>query len=276
MHTIFESNDGRVHDFGLIAPQIVSFPNREGVTLYGSIYRPSTSTFGEGPYPTVVYVYGGPGAQIVKNTWSCTANLKVQFLRNKGFLVFMMDNQGSPRRGMEFEGKIKYSMGTVEVDDQVDGVQWLISKSLTDSKRVGITGWSYGGYMSLLCLMKAPDVFHVAVSGAPVTFWECYDTAYTERYMGTPAINSEGYKMASVLEYVDQLKGKLLVIHGMLDENVLFRHTACLINKLNRSRKSYDSLFFPDERHMVRHQADRIYLNARLINFFEQHLSKNQ
>lgn len=183
-----------------------------------------------------------------------------------------MDNQGSPRRGMEFESKIKYSMGTIEVQDQVDGVKWLIENNYADGDRVGVTGWSYGGYMTLLCLMKAPDVFKVGVAGAPVTFWECYDTAYTERYMGTPQINPSGYKNGNVLEYVNNLQGKLLIIHGMLDENVLFRHTACLVNKLNRCRKSYDSLFFPDERHLVRHQADRTYLHARLIQFFEKHL----
>eukprot|EP00339_Tiarina_fusa_P023931 CAMPEP_0117052960 /NCGR_PEP_ID=MMETSP0472-20121206/36616_1 /TAXON_ID=693140 ORGANISM="Tiarina fusus, Strain LIS" /NCGR_SAMPLE_ID=MMETSP0472 /ASSEMBLY_ACC=CAM_ASM_000603 /LENGTH=175 /DNA_ID=CAMNT_0004767803 /DNA_START=20 /DNA_END=543 /DNA_ORIENTATION=- len=175
-----------------------------------------------------------------------------------------MDNQGSARRGMEFEGKIKHSMGTIEVDDQVDGVHWLISQKLTNPSRVGITGWSYGGYMTLLSLMKAPEVFKVGVSGAPVTFWECYDTAYTERYMGTPESNPEGYKKGSVLECVQGLEGKLLIIHGMLDENVLFRHTACLINKLNRCRKDYETLFFPDERHMPRLHQDRIFLNYRL------------
>merc|ERR1711862_894714 len=126
--------------------------------------------------------------------------------------------------------------------------------------------------MTLLCLLKEPEVFHVGVSGAPVTEWETYDTGYTERYMGTPLSNPDGYKTGSVLEYVHQLKGKLLLIHGLLDENVLFRHSAKLINKLNRCNKRYDTLFFPDERHMPRLHSDRVYLNARMIEYFLENL----
>ena len=259
-------------EYDLAPPEIVSFSNRDGVNMYGTIYRPDIDKFGEGPYPTIVYVYGGPGPQIVRNAWIGTAKLLHQYFREKGYLVFSMDNQGSARRGTEFEGKIKHAMGTIEVDDQVDGVNWLISQKLSDPKRVGITGWSYGGYMTLLCLMRAPNVFKVGVSGAPVTEWEIYDTAYTERYMGTPLSNPDGYKRGNVLEYVDQLEGKLLLIHGMLDENVLFRHSARLINKLNRSRKKYDTLFFPDERHMPRLQSDRSYLEQRRIEFFLDNL----
>ena len=264
--------DPRVAQFELTPPELITFRNRDGVTLHGCLYRPNPQKFGEGPYPTVVYVYGGPGPQLVRNDWALTCNLKLQMLRQRGFLVFSVDNQGSARRGMDFESKIHRKMGTVEVDDQVDGVHWLIKQNLTLPDRVGVTGWSYGGYMTLLCLMKAPEVFHVGVSGAPVTLWELYDTAYTERYMETPQSNPEGYKEASVLEVACHLSGKLLLIHGMLDENVLFRHSARLMNALNRERKTYDTLLFPDERHMPRLKDDRIFLNQRLVGFFEQHL----
>ena len=272
LHTIVDNNDFSVKNLNLTTPNLVEFKNRDNVTMYGVIYKPDSKEFGDGPYPTIVYVYGGPGVQVAQNSWSTTARLRFQYLRNKGYLVFSMDNQGSNRRGLEFEGKIKHSMGTIEVTDQVDGVNWLISKNLTNPKRVGITGWSYGGYMTLLCLLKEPEVFHVGVSGAPVTEWETYDTGYTERYMGTPLSNPDGYKTGSVLEYVHQLKGKLLLIHGLLDENVLFRHSAKLINKLNRCNKRYDTLFFPDERHMPRLHSDRVYLNARMIEYFLENL----
>jgi dipeptidyl-peptidase-4 len=201
-----------------------------------------------------------------------TARLDAQYLRSRGSLVFKLDNRGSARRGLVFESAIKHRMGTVEVDDQVDGVRWLVEQGLADPARVGVTGWSYGGYMSLMCLAKAPDVFKVAVAGAPVTSWDAYDTAYTERYMGTPQSNPAGYAEGSVMTHAEQIRGKLLLVHGMLDENVHFRHTARLINALTRARKVYDLLVFPDERHMPRHRPDRVYQNEQIIGYFQRHL----
>lgn len=271
LHTIHEPDDPRLETFDLIPPEIVTLRNRSGDTLYGAIYRPPAH-FGEGPFPTVVHVYGGPGPQLVTNSYTMTANLMLQYLCNLGFLVFRLDNRGSARRGLDFEGALKHHMGTIEVDDQVDGVNWLVKQGLTDPARVGIHGWSYGGYMTLMCLTKAAEIFSVGVAGAPVTHWDGYDTAYTERYMDTPQANPEGYEDGSVMKHVTKLNGKLLLIHGMLDENVHFRHTARLINALNRARKEYDLLIFPDERHMPRNKADRVYLNERIIKYFQKHL----
>lgn len=163
-------------------------------------------------------------------------------------------------------------MGTVEIDDQVDGVRWLIEQGLTDSQRVGITGWSYGGYLAAMALAKAPDVFKVAVAGAPVTHWDGYDTAYTERYMGIPEDNPEGYHEGSIMAHIHNLRGKLLLVHGLLDENVHFRHTARLMNALNRARKPYDVLMFPDERHMPRRVDDRTYMHQRIVEYFTVNL----
>ena len=271
LYPVETPTDPRVSDFGLEPPEIVSLRNRGGTTLYGMLYRPPAS-FGPGPYPTVIHVYGGPGPQLVTNQWRQTAALDLQYLRNQGFLVFKLDNRGSARRGLVFESAIKHHMGTVEVDDQVDGVRWLIEQGLTDPARVGITGWSGGGYMTLMCLAKAPDVFKLGVAGAPVTDQDGYDTCYTERYMGTPQSNPAGYAESSVLNYVDTIRGKLLLVHGMIDENVHFRHTARLINALIRARKPYDLLIFPDERHMPRHLADRVYLEERTLGYFQQYL----
>ncbi|HEY7350566.1 MAG TPA: DPP IV N-terminal domain-containing protein [Ktedonobacterales bacterium] len=271
LHTVETPPDPRVASFGLEPPEIVTLRNRKGTTLYGALYRPP-ERFGPGPYPTVIHVYGGPGPQLVSNQWRLTAALDLQYLRGQGFLVFRLDNRGSARRGLAFESEIKHRMGTVEVDDQVDGVRWLVEQGLADPTRVGIMGWSGGGYMTLMCLAKAADVFKVGVAGAPVTSQDGYDTCYTERYMGTPASNPSGYAESSVLNYVDQIKGKLLIVHGMIDENVHFRHTARLINALIRARKPYDLLIFPDERHMPRRHADRVYLNERTLGYFQQHL----
>jgi dipeptidyl-peptidase-4 len=271
VQTIHTPNDPRLQQFELEPPELVSLKNRDGVTLYGAVYRPPKS-FGDGPFPTIVHVYGGPGPQLVADSWSLTVALQLQYLRRQGFLVLRLDNRGSARRGMEFESALYHHMGTVEVDDQVDGVRWLVQQGLADRSRVGVTGWSYGGYMTLMCMVKAADVFSVGVAGAPVTSWDGYDTAYTERYMGTPEENPEGYTDGSIFAHIDGLQGKLMLIHGMLDENVHFRHTARLINVLNRARKPYDLLLFPDERHMPRRQDDRTYMQQRIVDFFVENL----
>ena len=271
LHTIMRPTDPRLDTFNLAPPEMVSLQNDVGDTLYGALYRPPAH-FGPGPHPTIVDVYGGPSAQQVTNKWDLTAALQLQYLRQLGFLVFRLDGRGSTRRGLKFEGALRHNMGTVEVDDQVAGVRWLVAQGLADAERVGVKGWSYGGYMTLMCLAKAPDVFKVGVAGAPVTSWDGYDTCYTERYMSMPAANPSGYAEGSVLNYVQQIKGKLLLVHGMLDENVHFRHTARLINALTRARKTYDLLVFPDERHMPRRLDERVYLNEQIIGYFQRHL----
>lgn len=255
----------------LPTPELVSLQNRDGVTLYGAIYRPPAK-FGEGPFPTIVSTYGGPHAQVVSNNWYLHVDMRAQYLASQGFVVFKLDNQGSARRGLAFEGVIKHNMGDIEIQDQVDGVRWLVAQGLTDPERVGIYGWSYGGYMSAMALARAGDTFKAAVSGAPVTHWDGYDTCYTERYMGTPQSNPEGYDVSRVMAHVENLDGKLLLVHGLIDENVHFRHTARLINGLIGARKRYDLLIFPDGRHGPRKPADRIYLEERIRDFFLENL----
>ena len=271
IHTIHSTDDPRVDELALAPPELVTIQSRDGETLHGALYRPAPE-FGDGPHPTVIYVYGGPHVQIVDNHWSMTCSMRQQYLRSQGYLVFCLDNRGSARRGLAFEGVIKHRMGDVEVRDQVDGVRWLVDSGLADPERVGVYGWSYGGFMTLMCMMQASDVFKMGVAGAPVVHWDGYDTHYTERYMGTPLSNPDGYETSSPLTHVDGLKGDLLIVHGLIDENVHFRHTARLINALIKARKPYEFLMFPDERHMPRSQADRIYMEERITDFFERNL----
>ena len=271
LQTIHSTDDPRVEELALTPPELVTIESRDGETLHGALYRPAPE-FGPGPHPTVIYVYGGPHAQVVDNHWSMTCSMRSQYLRSLGYLVFCLDNRGSARRGLAFEGIIKHKMGDIEVSDQVDGVRWLIDSGLTDPERVGVYGWSYGGYMTLMCLARAADVFKMGVAGAPVAHWDGYDTHYTERYMGTPQSNPDGYESSSVLTHVDGIEGDLLIVHGLIDENVHFRHTARLINALIKARKPYEFLMFPDERHMPRSQADRIYMEERITDFFERNL----
>ena len=271
LHSIYDEGDDRIDRLKLEPPEMVSLRNRDGIILYGAVYRPADS-FGPGPYPTVVSVYGGPHVQHAPNSWLLTADLKAQRLRRLGFLVFRLDNRGSARRGVAFETAIKHDMGNLEVRDQVDGVNWLAEQGWADPERVGIYGGSYSGYMSLMCLARAPETFKVAVASAPVTHWDGYDTHYTERYMGVPDSNAEGYDAASVISHVENIEGKLLLIHGLLDENVHFRHTVRLINALMRAGKSYDLLLVPDGRHSTRTKSDRAYVAERSADYFLRHL----
>ena len=273
LSAMFTQPDERLTQLNLPAPEIVSLKNREDVELYGAIYRPPAS-FGDGPFPTVVSVYGGPHAQRVTHSWLLTVDMRAQYLASQGFLVFKLDNQGSARRGLAFEAPIKHNMGDVEVADQVDGVRWLVAQGLADPERVGIYGWSYGGYMAAMCLARAADTFQVAVAGAPVTHWDGYDTCYTERYMGLPQNNATGYEVSSVMQYLEKIEGHLLLVHGLIDENVHFRHTARLINGLIAARKRYDLLLFPDERHMPRKADGRLYMEEQIVDYFKKHLQE--
>jgi dipeptidyl-peptidase-4 len=269
--TIHEPNDPRIPDLGLEPPELVTLTTHDGTKLHGAIYRPAAE-FGSGPYPTIVSVYGGPHAQMVDSHWSMTCAMRAQYLRGRGFLVFVLDNRGSARRGLAFEGAVKHRLGNIEVRDQVEGVGWLVDQRLADPARIGIYGWSYGGYMTLMCMAQAPDLFSVGVVGAPVTQWDGYDTHYTERYMGTPESNPDGYAGSGVASHVKDIKGKLLIVHGLIDENVHFRHTARLINDLIAQRIRYELMLFPDERHMPRKMGDRVYMEERIAEFFEANL----
>ncbi len=254
---------------GLSQPEIVQVHTRDGALLYGAIYRPPESA--ERP-PLIVSVYGGPHAQTVSDSWAMTVDMRAQYLAAHGFLVFKLDNRGSARRGLAFEAALQRWLGAVEVHDQVDGVRWLVEQGLIDPTRVGIYGWSYGGYMAIMCLLQAPETFKVAVAGAPVTDWDGYDTHYTERYMDTPESNADGYRAASALSYVGSLRGRLMLVHGMVDENVHFRHTARLVTALQRAGKEFELLVYPEERHMPRSEEGRRHMEGRIVEFFERGL----
>ena len=271
LDSLYEKRDARLDGLHLQPPELVQLHNRQGTLLYGALYRPPAE-FGPGPYPALIFLYGGPSVQLVSNSWLVTARMRVQYLRSLGFLVFTLDNRGSARRGLAFEGAIKYDMGHLEVEDQVDGVHWLVQQGLADPQRVGVYGWSYGGYMSAMCLARAPETFQVAVAGAPAIAYDGYDTHYTERYMGTPQANPQGYASSNVMNYVENIQGRLMIVHGLIDENVHFRHTARMINALIAARKRYELLLFPDERHLPRKLADRVYMEERIRDFLVETL----
>ncbi|HET8946613.1 MAG TPA: DPP IV N-terminal domain-containing protein [Candidatus Polarisedimenticolia bacterium] len=266
------NDDPEVRALGLVAPELVTVPGPDGSVLHGAIYHPPEGAPGGPRHPAIVRVYGGPTAQTVKDSWELTQDLRAQYLARRGYVVFRLDNRGTPRRGGPFERSIHRRLGTLEVEDQAAGARWLASRPDVDGARLGVYGWSYGGYMTLLCLLRAPDVFRAGVAGAPVTDWDGYDTHYTEQYMGTPQDNPDGYRNGSVLPLAGKLERPLLIIHGLSDENVHFRHTARLLNVLNPAHRAYDLLAFPDERHLPRGQDDREELEARLVAHFDRAL----
>ena len=251
----------------LVTPDLFSFENREGTLLHGALFRPADL-----PAPLIVGVYGGPHAQLVQDTWALTADLQAQYLVAQGFAVMRVDNRGSARRGLAFESAIKGHLGTVEVADQVDGVRFAMAQGWVDGGRVGITGWSYGGFMTLMCMLREPDVFKVGVAGAPNAVHDGYDTAYTERYMGLPSENPDGYADGSATTHAGNLQGKLMIVHGLLDENVHFRHTARFVEALSKANKSCDLLIYPSGRHGLRSEADRRQMHERIAGYFLAHL----
>ncbi|MDJ0867688.1 MAG: DPP IV N-terminal domain-containing protein [Myxococcota bacterium] len=270
--------DPRVARLALRPPELVEvpLPGDDGV-LYGALYAPAERGAGE-RLPLVVSVYGGPRAQAVVNGWGLTADLRAQRFAECGFLVLKLDNRGAWGRGLDFEAAIAGRAGQLEVSDQARGVAWLVQRGLADPERVGICGWSYGGYMAVSCLAREPDVFRAGAAGAPVIRWEDYDSAYTERYMGVPQAwseaspfpadfhNPEGYREASPLEHLDGLRGRLLVVHGLRDENVLFRNSAALLDACAQRGLHVDLWVLPGERHSVRERASCIEVERR---FFE-------
>jgi len=196
---LFENAGVTAGGLGLLVPELDTFRNRDGVTLHAAVYATPETRASAERRPLIVSVYGGPGAQLVTAKWDLTVDLRAQYLAQQGYVVLKVDNRGSANRGLAFEAAVAGDLGRLEVDDQADGVRWLAERPYVDGDRVGVYGWSYGGYMTCRALERVPDIFKVGVAGAPVTFWEGYDTHYTERYMGLPAVNARGYHDSSAL-----------------------------------------------------------------------------
>ncbi|MDR7070126.1 dipeptidyl-peptidase-4 [Pseudoxanthomonas japonensis] len=204
-------------------------------------------------YPVVVFVYGGPAAQTVTRAWPGRSDAFFnQYLAQQGYVVFSLDNRGTPRRGAAFGGALYGKQGTVEVDDQLRGVEWLKSQPFVDPARIGVHGWSNGGYMTLMLLAKHSEAYACGVSGAPVTDWGLYDTHYTERYMDLPKANEAGYREASVFTHLDGLHSKLLLIHGMADDNVLFTNSTQLMSDLQKRGTPFELMTYPGAKHGLR------------------------
>lgn len=251
-----------------IDPEFGTLEAADGQTLHYRLTRPAGSD-ASSPAPVVVFVYGGPGVQRIRRTF---VDFFEQHMAQQGFGVFSVDNRGSARRGVAFEAPIYRRMGNVEVEDQVAGAKWLMRHDWVDSSRIGTFGWSYGGYMTQMMMMKAPEIFQAGVAVAPVTDWLLYDTHYTERYLGLPAENEEAYTLSGTLPFVDQLQGRLLVMHGMADDNVLFTHSTKLYKQLQDQGIPFQMMNYPGGKHSLAGKKTRTHVFTTIANFFEDNL----
>ncbi|MBI4659776.1 MAG: DPP IV N-terminal domain-containing protein [Verrucomicrobia bacterium] len=274
--TIHRADGSRIGELPSVAENPSFVPRAEvtkvgeGGHFYAEIIRPQNFDANK-RYPVIVDVYGGPHANVVQA--SMGTRLLGQWLADQGFVVVSVDGRGTPGRGREWERAIFKKFGSVPLEDQVAGLQALAARyPEIDSQRVGIVGWSFGGYMAALAVLKRPDVFKAAVAGAPVTDWEDYDTHYTERYMGFPETDAEAYRDGSLLTYASKLQRPLLIVHGTADDNVYFRHSLKLANALFRAGKEFELLPLPGLTHMVPDPVVTERLWTRIASHFRKHL----
>ncbi len=252
----------------LIVPELSSFISDDNIKLYYRIYKPANFD-AKKKYPVLVYLYGGPHAQMVTNSWD--RRYFLQYMAQQGYIVFTVDNRGSNYRGKKFEDPIYRAMGSIEVDDQVSGVKFLHTLPYVDKDKIGVHGHSYGGYMTLMTMFKAPEYFKVGVAGAPVTDWSLYDTYYTERYMGTPQDDTEAYNDSSVFPHVSQDVGPLLIYHGMADDNVLFKNSTKLYKVLQDNNIQFMAMDYPGKKHSIRGKKTGMHRLYLIRNFFDLH-----
>ncbi len=237
----------------------------DGTELYTQIIKPSDFDPAK-KYPVLVYVYGGPHAQLITNSWLGGSSLWMYWMAEQGYLVFTLDNRGSANRGFEFESAIHRQLGTVELEDQMAGVEYLKSLPYVDGNRLAVHGWSFGGFMTSSLMLRQPGVFTTGVAGGPVTDWKYYETMYGERYMDTPEQNPEGYELSSLLNKTENLEGKLLLIHGSVDDVVVMQHSHSLIKSFVDKGKQVDFFVYPMHKHNVGGK-NRVHLMEKVLTY---------
>ncbi|MEI7896539.1 MAG: DPP IV N-terminal domain-containing protein [bacterium] len=269
MQTLVE-NTNPLRDYKLGETSIFTLKNEENTDLYCRLIKPAGFD-PEKKYPVIIYVYGGPHSQLITNSWLGGAGLFLNYLADMGYVVFTLDNRGTSNRGRDFEQAIFRNLGTKEVRDQMVGVNYLKSLPFVDSTRIGINGWSYGGFMTVSMFLKHPGTFKVAVCGGPVIDWKYYEVMYGERYMDTPQSNPDGYKNACLLNYVKNMEGKLLIIHDDQDGTVVPQNSMTFLKKCIDEGKQVDFFIYPGHEHNVRGK-DRVHLNQKMVQYFRENL----
>jgi len=277
---LFKTNGSKLRDlvvndmsifkeYNLSPVEFFRFKTSDGVELDASMIKPPNFDAHK-KYPVLVNNYSGPGSKTVMDLFG--RDLWFQMLAQKGYIIFSLDNRGTGGRGEAFKKLVYKDLGHWEVNDQIEGAKYLASLPYVDASRIGIWGWSYGGYMAALTLEKGAEYFKAAVAVAPVTDWKFYDNIYTERYMATPELNPKGYESSSVLTYTDKLKGKLLLIHGTADDNVHFENSVALVTKLVAEDKSFQTMYYPEKNHGIYGGKTRLHLYKLMTEFILNNL----
>lgn len=261
----------KLRSYDLAQKNFFTFENEEGTELNGWMIKPQN--FEEGKeYPVLMFVYGGPGSQTVKNQYDGFNHFFYQSLANQGYIIVSVDNRGTGARGRDFRTVTYKQLGKYEIEDQISAAKYLGNLPYVDKDRIGIWGWSYGGYMSSLGLTKGADVFNMAIAVAPVTNWRFYDSIYTERYMDTPQNNSTGYDDNSPINHVDKMRGKYLLVHGSADDNVHVQNTMRMISALVDADKQFDLFIYPDKNHGIYGGNTRYHLYKMMNDFILENL----
>ena len=261
----------RVSKLNITPPEFFDFKTNAGVTLNGWMIKPSDFDASK-KYPVLMFVYGGPGSQDVLKQWGMFNYLWYQMLAQQGYIIVCVDNRGTGGRGRDFRAITYANLGKYETEDQIEAAKYLQSLSYTDNERIGIWGWSYGGYMTALCLTKGNGLFKAGIAVAPVSNWRYYDTIYTERYLKTPQLNPKGYDQNSPINFVSGLKGKLLLVHGTGDDNVHFQNSMELVNALVNANKQFDVFFYPNRNHGIYGGYTRYHLFKKMTDFLLENL----
>jgi dipeptidyl-peptidase-4 len=262
--TLIKANMSVFKDYNFIPTEFLTFKTHDGVELNAMMIKPANFDSTK-KYPVLFHVYGGPGYQMVIDQWK--SDLWGELLANKGYIYFSVDNREMGGRGKAFRNLVYKKFGYQEANDFIEAAKYLSTFTYVDASRIGIWGWSYGGYISALTLMKGADYFKLGISVAPVTDWKFYDNIYTERYMSLPSLNEEGYKMSSIINYADKLKGKFLLIHGTADDNVHFQNTVKLAEKLIELNKPFSTMFYPEKDHGIYGGLTRTHLYNMMTEF---------
>jgi dipeptidyl-peptidase-4 len=267
--TVFKA-ENPVKDYKTGKWSLFTIKNSEGTELCSRLFKPvdfdSTKK-----YPVIVYLYNGPHSQMVTNSWMAGGELWYQYMAEKGYIIFTLDGRGTSYRGKDFEQAIHRQLGTKEMEDQLKGVEYLKSLPYVDGSRIGIFGWSFGGFMTTSLMTRNPGVYKVGVAGGPVIDWSYYEIMYGERYMDTPQENKEGYEKNNLLNYVDKLQGKLLMIHGAQDNVVVWQHSIKYLKKATDKNIQLDYYVYPGHEHNVLGK-DRPHLMDKICNYFIEHL----
>ncbi|MPM03650.1 Dipeptidyl aminopeptidase 4 [bioreactor metagenome] len=263
--------NSKMTDFGFVKQEFFSFKTSENVELNGWMIKPANMEKGK-KYPVFMYMYGGPGVNTVENSYGYFDYAWFQMLAQKGYIVVSVDNRGTGGRGEEFKKCTYMQLGKYEVADQIEAAKYLGSLDYVDKSRIGVFGWSFGGYLSTLCMTKGNEYFKAGIAVAPVTNWRYYDNIYTERFMRTPQENADGYDSNSPINFVKKLKGKYLLVHGTADDNVHVQNSMDLISALVNANREFDMFFYPNKNHSIYGGMTRYHLYNKMTNFILENL----